>query len=139
MNLKTTPLLFGLLLVILWSFGLTLAYKKTAVDEALVLPSLRGGDVKIDTVHIKYEGDKDKKPDVLLIQEGESWYHKEGGQKVKVEGFRVEQLIRQVKDAKKNEEFRASEDLGNFGLAQPRLVVTLKGKAKERDKEARFF
>ena len=54
MNLKTTPILFGLLLGILWLFGLVLVYTNNTVDAGLLVPSLRDPDIKIDLIKLQY-------------------------------------------------------------------------------------
>ena len=58
MNLKTTPFLFGLLLTILFLFGLMLVYKKNPVDENLIMPTMQA-DADIDTLRFVYHH-KDK-------------------------------------------------------------------------------
>jgi hypothetical protein len=143
MNLRTTPLLFGLLLGILWLFGLMLIYKKTTPDENLIVPSLQGVDTKdIDTVRIQFK-DKDKKDEELVFQQvNEQWVLKQHGQEVRVEGFRIDDIIRDIKDAKRYQEERVQDDTAARGLppgGQPRITVTLKGKVKDREKEWQFF
>ena len=141
MNLKTTPLLFGVLLGILWLFGLMLVYKKGAVDENLIMPTMQGPDVKVDTVRVQY---KDKKSDDELVfqEENDQWFLQQHGQKVKVEGFRINDLIRQIKDARRYEEDRIQDDTHYYDLppaGQPRITFTLTGKVKEREKKWTFF
>ncbi len=144
MNLKTTPLFFGLLLGILWLFGLMLVYKRGAVDENLIMTTM-GPDAKVDTVIVKYGGDKkDKDNDELVfLQENDLWYLKRSGVSVRVEGFRIEDMIRQVKDAKRYEEDRVQDNVAFYGLPPadktPRITVILKGKVKEREKEWKFY
>jgi hypothetical protein len=144
MNLRTTPLLFGLLLGILWLFGLMLVYKKGAVDENLILPTMAGADVKIDTVIIKYGDSKKEKENEELVfsQQNDLWYLLQNDMKVRVENFRIDNLIREIKDAKRYEEERTQDNLASYGLppaATPPITVTLKGKRKDTDKEWKFY
>ncbi len=140
MNLRTTPLLFGLLLGILWLFGLMLVYKKAPTDENLIVPSMAGPDVKIDAVTIQFAEGKEggAKEPLVFTKENDLWYLQQQGQKVRVEGFKIDGIVRQVQDAKRYEEERPSDDLKGYGLLPPLMTVTLKGKVKERDKEWTF-
>src|SRR5215472_13035309 len=109
MNLRTTPLLFGLLLGVLWLFGLIVMYKKGAVDEAFILPTAQGPDVKIDTVILDKKGkDKNAAEQIVFVRTNDQWYVKQdtkGGQlSVRIENFRVDDLIREVTNAKRYEE-----------------------------------
>jgi len=38
MSFRTTTLLFGVLLAVLWVFGLTVALRRSSLDQGLVLP-----------------------------------------------------------------------------------------------------
>jgi competence protein ComGC len=132
MDLRTTSLLFGLLLGILWLFGLMLVYKKTAPDDNLIVPSMH--DAKIDLVTIEKEG-KEAKDKLVFTQINELWYLQQHDQKVRVEGFKIDQMIKETQGARRYEEERVSEDLAEFGLAPPQMVVTFKGTVRSRDKE----
>jgi hypothetical protein len=144
MNLRTTPLLFGLLLGILWLFGLMIVYKKGAVDQAFILPTAQGIDVKIDAVTIekRIKGkDKDTTEQLTFNRIDDQWYVVQGDLKVKVENFHVDDMIREITNAKRYEEERTQPDTRAYGLppgGEPRLAVTLKGKVKERPKEWTF-
>lgn len=137
MNLRTTPILFGLLLGILWLFGLMLVYKKTAPDENLIVPSMSGPDVKIDLVSIEYKEAKDSKDKLVFTQSDDMWYLLQNEQKVRVEGFKIDGMIREIQNAKRYEEERPSDELADKGLSPPLMKVTLKGKVKTKgtDKE----
>lgn len=142
MNLRTTPLLFGLVLGILWLFGLALVYKKGAVDESFILPSMQLSDVKVDAVTIEKTTDKGgtQKDDFVLANE--LWYVVQGDYKVRVENFRIDDMIREIKNAKRYEEERVQNDTGYYDLppgGQPHMTVTLKGKRRETSKEWKLF
>src|SRR5438309_8359951 len=101
MNLRTTPLLFGLLFGLLLLFGATLVYKKSPVDENLIVPSMAGPDVNIDTLLIQYKGGKEEKEELVFTQDNEMWFLQQAGQKVRVEGFKIDQIVREVQQAKR--------------------------------------
>ena len=134
MNLRTTPLLFGLLLGILWLFGLMLVYKKTAPDENLILPSMAGA--KVDLVTIEYHEAKGGKDEAgIFTQDNDMWYLLQHEQKVRVEGFKIDQMIKEAQNARRYEEEQPSAELAKFGLEPPQIVVTFKGTVQSRDKE----
>src|SRR5437588_12852449 len=109
MNFRSTTLLFGLLLGMLWLFGLTVAHKKTAVDRSVLMESLqRNSDIVIDSVTIERRA-AGKEPEQFQFtksKEGENWMLKLPGvqKSVKVESFKVNQIVNQVKDARHTEE-----------------------------------
>lgn len=135
MNLRSTTLFFGLLLSMLWLFGLTLAWKKTAPSPNLIVPSLKDPDVKIHTVTVERPGsEKGKKVEDHFVKEGDHWYLVGDGQKARVEDFRIQGLINDVKNAKRNEDKRPSDDLAASGLTPPQRTITLKGTLDDREK-----
>ena len=133
MNLRTTPLLFGLLLGILWLFGLMLVYKKAAPDENLIIPSMQGA--KIDLVTIEYKDAKVDMDKLVFTQDNGMWHLQQHDQRVRVEGFKIDQMIREAQNARRYEEDRPSDELAKFGLETPQIVVTFKGAVKGHDKE----
>jgi hypothetical protein len=139
MNLRSTTFFFGLLLGMLWLFGLTVAHKKTAVDASYLMPMLQGNsDLVVDSVTIKRQV-KDKQPEQFEFTKDKDdvwWLKVPGVQKsVKLEGFRVEQIIRQIKDARHSTEAGVTDDLTKYGLEQPATVVMLKGRIKAKNKD----
>jgi len=133
MNFRTTTFLFALLLSTLWIFGLMISYKKSAGDQSFLMPSLQQADAKIDKIVVTRATDKDKDEDFVFEQSGpESWFLKKGDQKVRVEGFRMENLLKQIRDAK-------SEDAADIprdpGTSKPQAVVTAYGTYKDTPKE----
>src|SRR5205085_3015844 len=103
MNLKTTPILFGLMLGLLWLFGLLLVYKKAPVDENLIMRSMQGPDVKVDTVVITYKDAKDPSEELKFEEVDSKWYLKQHGQQVRVESFKIDQIVRSVQNARRYE------------------------------------
>jgi hypothetical protein len=138
MNLLRTLLFFGLLLSLFWVFGLIVAYKRMVPDASRILPTLESPDAKIDTVVLKKGTPKAGEP-IVLKRENDTWYLKEEGQKIKLEGFKVDGLIGQVKRAQKSEAFPGSDDPSAYGLSPPQLSVILKGQFKGHDKEWTLF
>src|SRR5262245_876729 len=108
MNFRTTGFLFVLLLGMLWLFGFMLSYKKTALDESYVLPTLQRSAPNFNLDHLTVERRPDGKEaaDYTFTEKDEVWTLKQPCSQaaVKVEGFKVRQMINQVKDARKNDE-----------------------------------
>src|SRR5262245_24681551 len=145
MNLRSTAWLFAVMLSMLWLFGLMLAFKKNPLDKAYVLPTLQAArDLDIVSVAIQRRAqgkDKDAQ-DFLFTQDNDVWRLKDtaSGVAVKVEGFRINDIVNQVKNARKDEEADVTNDLARFGLDAPQATVTIKGRTKakaaaEKEKE----
>ena len=134
MNFRSTGYLFAALLTVLWAFGLMTAWKKTVVEEAFVLPSLKAAfaDFDIDRVVVrKAEKDKEAK-EYEFVPKGELWKAKVGDQTIGVESFRVRDLVEQVRDARRDEEANVSSDPAASGMNQPMLTITLTGHPKDK-------
>src|SRR5438309_1484868 len=136
MNLRTTSLFFALLLTMLWVFGLMIAHKKAAGDTSLLFPKL--ADIKIDKVVIEQsEKGETRKAEFETI--GDKWFLKDGKQKVRVDGFRIENIIKAIKEAKHDDTADVSKEPSHYGLDKPKIAVTLFGKQGDEDKTWEFF
>lgn len=132
MNFRSTVFMFGLLLGMLWLFGLTVAYRKTAVDASYLVPTLQGNaDVVIDSITIKRRVKDKPAEEFHFTKDNDTWSLKVPGvqKSVKLEAFRVNQIVNQVKDARRSDEAGVTDNLTLYGLDQPSTIVTLKGKA----------
>jgi hypothetical protein len=96
---------------------------------------MAGPDVNIDTVIFQY---KDGKEELVFTQENEMWFLQQASQKVRVEGFKIDQIIREVQQAKRYEEERPVDDLKGFELQPPNIAVTFKGKVKNQERTWKF-
>ena len=56
MNFRTTTLLFGILLGVLWIFGLMLAWRKSERDEGYILPRMTKESENINFVEVTKAG-----------------------------------------------------------------------------------
>jgi hypothetical protein len=139
MNFKSTALLFGLVLGMLWLFGLMLDYRRITQDVTYVVPSLHDS-ADLDIVSVKMvQKEKDQKPqEYVFTKEKDTWKLEQPPlkPKIKVENFKVDQIIRQIKDVRKDDEADVTNDLATYGLDHPSLTVTLRGAEKKGDKEA---
>src|SRR6516162_7812544 len=138
MNFKSTALLFGLLLGMLWLFGLMLATKRSSLEsDTLVLPSMRES-VEVDYVKILRRG-KDA-IELEFRRDKDNWKMEQPPFKpvIRAETFKVNQLVNQIKDARKDDEADVSNDFAAYELAkdQPNIIVTLRGRVEEGKKLA---
>jgi hypothetical protein len=141
MNFKSTALLFGLLLGMLWLFGLMLASKKSSADEMLIMPSLQGPNITIETVKVQRK-ETDKKEESDFFKEKKVWRLQQAPLKysVLVDGFKVDQIVNQIRDARRNDETDVKNDPEFYELTSPKITVTLKGRlAKEKAFEEKAF
>src|ERR1700687_3971280 len=123
MNFRSTTLLFGLLLGMLWLFGLTVAHKKTAVDPSFLLPTLQAKtNVVIDSITIQRKvKDKQQPEEFELTKQNDVWMLKLPGiqKSVKLESSRVDQIAKQIRDARRSDEAGVTENLSFYQLDQP--------------------
>ena len=140
MNLRTTSLLFALLLTTLWFFGLMIAQRKRETDQTAIVPSMQSGDLKVDKVLVKQAATKDKEAATYeFVNISDHWYLKEGQQKIRVEDFHIKGMIDAIKEARADESADLSKDLSHYGLNKPQVTVELSGKVKDEPKEWTFF
>jgi hypothetical protein len=129
MNLKTTYILFGLLVVVLLVLGLVQWFgpKTTAPGQDWVFPDLVGkkGDVKTDEVEsVRVEKTKNgKTQSYLFVRSGSNWEMKEP-HALRIDSNLVDNLVREVMSARR-EKGDVSSNLGEYGLDEPAFVLTL--------------
>lgn len=140
MSFRSTGLLFALLVGMLWLFGLVVAAKKHAVDESFIVPTLQAdSEVDVDSVTIERRV-KGKEPvEYRFARDKDVWRFSQPGikQNVRVETFRIDNMIRQVKSARKSDEAGVSDDLAKRGLDPPAAIVTLRGTSKSPAKKGK--
>jgi hypothetical protein len=132
MNFKSTALLFGLLLIMLWVFGLMLTTKKGPREEDFVFPSMHGSkDAIIDFVRVVRKG----KEELEFKREKDNWMMTQPPLSfwIRAETFKVNQLVNQIKDARKDDEADVSNDFSAYALGkdQAAIVITLKGRLED--------
>ncbi|MBI3409775.1 MAG: DUF4340 domain-containing protein [Planctomycetes bacterium] len=130
MNFKSTAAFFGLLLGMLFLFGLMVETKKSKVEDSLLMPTLAAlPDVNIDSVIVKRGNDEYQ----FTQTDKDVWSLRQSGIKpsIKVETFQVRKIIDQIKSARKNDEAGQSNDPVRYELSPPKGTITLKGKSKD--------
>src|SRR2546427_7381289 len=118
MNFRSTAILFALLLTMLWGFGLMLATKRGTAEEDFVLPSLQDRDIAIDSLVIERRGKGKDNEKLTFTKIDDDWRLSMPGasQSVKVDRFKVDQIVSQVREARQNEEADVSRDLAFYQL-----------------------
>ena len=141
MNIRNTAFLFALSLSILWLFGLMLAFKKVAVDDSRVVPTLSAktmGDLPpmVDSVMIQRSKEKDKEAEEFQFEQtGSGWTFKTGKTAIRVDKEHVDSIIEQIRTAVKNDDEKIPSDPG---LDRPRVTVTLKGRLGKEKKDEQY-
>jgi hypothetical protein len=117
----------------LWLFGLMLASKKGSGDEMLIMPSLNGPNITIDTVKVQRREDK-KSEEFDFFKEKKVWRLQQAPLKysVLVDGFKVDQIVNQIRDARRSDETDVKNDPDYYELRSPHITVTLKGRQEKR-------
>src|SRR3954462_7212137 len=135
MNFKTTYILFAILGLVLVVFACALWMGPTTAGESKwVLPSTHDAanpvDAKdIDTVVIERSQPKAEK--LVFVKDGDRWKMTEP-HSFRVDRYLVDQVVRQVLDAQREEKGDLTSDLKQWGLDEPATTVTLK---KDDEKE----
>lgn len=140
MNLRSTAFLFALMFSMLWLFGLMLAFKKNPLDQAYVVPTLQAArDYDVVSVVVQRRPKEKDPQEFVFTQDNDVWRLKDAGSNiaVKVEGFRINEIVNQIKSARKDDEFGVSSDLDRFGLTAPQATITIKGQLKAKTSGAK--
>jgi hypothetical protein len=129
MNFKTTYILFGILAVVLGIFIYTMMVGPSPSDaSAWVLPSMHNEaspltDRDIDRVEIERHRPNEEK--IVLVKEGDNWRITEP-RDYRADRTTVEDLVRQIYDAKKAKDSDIKNNPAQYGLDTPAAVITLK-------------
>jgi hypothetical protein len=131
MNFKTTSLLFGLLFLMLLVFGIAVQAPVGAADRSALFPAIAEmPSLAIDTVVVEKKGKQ-----IRLVKAEKGWRLEEppGTQQTRADETKVDQIIDQVRRARKVEEAVVTRNLATVGLEPPRTTVTLKEKGAGRE------
>jgi hypothetical protein len=130
MNLKTTYILFGLLVVVLAAFAAFQIWgdrgPKGGAGDALFADFSRAKDpVKADELDsVRVERTADGKKEALLFVRGKDGWQMKEPYALRVDTYQVDNLARQVSGAQR-EKSEMSSNLAEYGLEDPQAVVTL--------------
>jgi hypothetical protein len=123
MSFRTTALLFGILIGVLWLFGLMLTLQKTKVDERLVLPTLgKEKNPSINKVEIK-KGDLN----LTFVKGTAGWEMtiSPHSQKLRADDNTIQGLINTLIGLQKKEAPDLTQNPSQWGLAPPSETITL--------------
>jgi len=130
MNFRSTILAFGLLLGMLWLFGLMLALHTGTLEKDLVLPTFHAAkDAEIDQVTIeRQEGGADEK--FVFTRKEDDWHMRVPPVKRSTVAIanKVQDIINGLRDARQNREATLKNDPAHYGLDKPVATITLRGK-----------
>ncbi|MCI0684416.1 MAG: DUF4340 domain-containing protein [Gemmataceae bacterium] len=135
MNLRSTAWLFAVMFSMLWLFGLMLAFKKNPLDRSYVVPTLQAArDLDVVSVTIERRPPGKDPQEFQFTQDNDVWRLKDASSNlaVKVESFRINNIVSQVKNARKDEEADVSNDLARHGLDAPQATITIRGRDRTR-------
>jgi hypothetical protein len=125
MRFRTTTILLGLGLAVLWCFGLLIAFRQSALDSGKVVPRFsKGSRAAIDYIEIAKEGQH-----YIFRRTGETWKLEvpPSKEQVRVEKSKVEELIDDLRNAThQNDKTNVNKILANYSLDNPKITVTFK-------------
>ena len=106
MNSRSSVTLVGLFLAILWIFGVLRALSAIKHDETLVMPDFaaRADKFAIDRVVVSRSPKGGSAEEYAFSLKDETWSLRQGEQSIKVEGFRVKEMIEKAREAKRDAE-----------------------------------
>ncbi|HEY7313077.1 MAG TPA: DUF4340 domain-containing protein [Gemmataceae bacterium] len=140
MNFKTTYILFGILAVVLALIAYALFVGPSPTDTSdWVLPSIQDKGPTplptkdIDRVEIERNRPDDQKTKIVLVREGDVWKITEP-REYRADRIAVEDVIRQVHDARRDKRSDAANKPSQYGLEPPAVIITLK-KEKEPQRQ----
>lgn len=143
MNFRNTFVLFGLFLGMLWLFGLMVSIKRSSKEETFVMPIFHADQDDITVTSLRVERGRGEKKDEYVFTKTEGgWRMQQPPTKrtVKVEEFRVKNIIRQVADAQAASEVDTGGSRATYGLDNPSTTVTITGRYKDKPEQTwQFF
>jgi hypothetical protein len=128
MSFKTTYILFGVLAALLLVFGFSQMFGTRPSQEGYVMADLHREGItpeKIDVVEIDRKEPKAEKIVFTLDRPADRWKMTQPFA-ARADSDTIKQLIRQVVDAKKQEEGTLTPDLPRYGLVPPQATVFLR-------------
>ncbi len=125
MNFKTTFLLFGLLIGMLWLFGIAIEVRKGHLEEGYLFPSIQKEKIKVKSITL----DRGKKLYKFAKQEDGEWtvqqIKPESSEVWRVRSFDVENMIDTVTKLKENEEADTIKSFAEAKLDSPPSKIIL--------------
>src|SRR5262245_969358 len=100
MTFRNTFVLFGLFLAMLWLFGLMVSIKRSTKEETFIMPTFHADmdNLVVDSVQI-VRGDKKEEYQFTKTEGGWKMTLPPGNRQVRVEEFRIKNILRQIADA----------------------------------------
>src|SRR5262249_53851416 len=104
MNPRSSVGLVGLFLAIFLICGLYSAMNQTKYDETRVLPDFaaRADKFDVERVELKRTPKGASGEDYVFTHANDVWNLKQGDQAIKVEGFRIKEMITQARQASRD-------------------------------------
>ncbi len=135
MNARATLWIFGLLLSVLWIFGFVVSQSRNLLHEKYVFPSLHRADrLVFDAVEIKRT--HGGKPETIeFTMADDYWYLHEGGQKLRVQGYKIETKIAKAVQKAQRSPRKVTQSRNELGLDPPERILTIKGRSKSSEGE----
>src|SRR5882724_7724401 len=100
MNVRSSIGLVGVFLALFWVFGLMLSLDRARVDEAFVMPSLKSAtNVEIDAVVVERKAKGKDADEFHFTHKDDVWTLRQGKQAIKVDTFRLRDLIKEMREA----------------------------------------
>ncbi|HEX3313404.1 MAG TPA: DUF4340 domain-containing protein, partial [Gemmataceae bacterium] len=138
MSPRSSVGLIALFLGIFWVLGLIGAIGQTKYDDTRVMPNFvaRADRFTIDKVELVRTPASGSKEDYIFTHADDVWNLQQGSQSIKVEGFRIKEMISQAKGATRDPEVVLDNRPSEYGLEPPQATVSFFGTRKKKDAEA---
>src|SRR5438105_4355506 len=133
MNFKTTYAMFVALIALLAIFGLWQAFGSKPGTETYVMSSMHKAKVNSDDIDgAVIERTRPKAEKLVFVRDADKEWRLIEPFEARVEKFAVGDLIRQVLDARREENADIDSNLKKWGLDSPAAIVTLQKGADKK-------
>ena len=127
--------LIALFLGIFWLYGLIAATTRTKYDDTRVMPLFVANSDRyvIDRVELARTPTGGTQEEyVFTLAADDLWHLRQGDQSIKVEGFRIKEMISQARGATRDPEVALENNPAAYGLEPPQATVTFSGVRKKK-------
>lgn len=138
MNIRSPIVMIGIFLALFWTLGLLLTLDRVPrVDEAYVLPTFKAAsNIEIDTVAVDRQTKGGEPVEFRFARKDDDWTLRQGSQSIKVDAFKLRDLIKEVREAKRDPDVRVTDNPASYGLQPPQATIVLSGKQKRKGDDA---
>ncbi len=123
MNFRFTSIMFGILIFVLFLFGIVVEQRRGVTDKGFLFPLIQENlTIEVNTVEIDREGVK-----YTFTKTDEGWMGKpsDSSREFRLNDTQIESLIDSIRTMRENEKGDKPREKGKAGLKPPQMSITL--------------